>query len=196
LDSWTLDELIGHYVNYRKQISPSLDELLPVEDFRLYAVCTRYPQKLATAAPMQPRQEGVYDVQWGLRWIRIIVLSQIPQTKNNALWELFSAIPDKVQYGAAQYQWHIPDHSTTVYKLYELYQVEAIAMAYTYEDFYRDFTKEHLNDLAPDDLLQVLSVEDRLKGLSAEELLRKLLEQMSPEELEAYVKQYRQGQNN
>jgi hypothetical protein len=187
LDSWTLDELIGHYVNYRKQISPSLDELRPVEHFRLYAVCTRYPQKLAAEVNMQPRQEGVYDVRWGSQDVRIIVLSQMSQTENNALWELFSAIPGKVRYGASQYQWHTPDYSTAVYQLYQLYNVEGVAMSYTWDDFYRDFTKEHLDWLTP---------EERLQGLSAEALLQKVLEQMSPEELEAYLKQYRQGKNN
>ena len=29
LDAWAIDELIGHFVNYRKQISRSPDELLP-----------------------------------------------------------------------------------------------------------------------------------------------------------------------
>ncbi|MEN8219945.1 MAG: hypothetical protein ABFS56_27070 [Pseudomonadota bacterium] len=29
LDVWAIEELIGHYVNYRKQMSPSLDDLLP-----------------------------------------------------------------------------------------------------------------------------------------------------------------------
>ena len=46
-DDWSADELIGHFVNYRKQISPSLDKLIPKVDFRLYAVSTRYPRKLA-----------------------------------------------------------------------------------------------------------------------------------------------------
>src|SRR4051794_40453214 len=47
LDLWTLWELIGHFVNYCKQCSPSLNELLPVEEFRLFAVCSRFPQGLA-----------------------------------------------------------------------------------------------------------------------------------------------------
>jgi hypothetical protein len=47
LDDWALAELVGHYVNYRKQCSPSLDELLPENDFRLFAVCARFPQNLA-----------------------------------------------------------------------------------------------------------------------------------------------------
>src|SRR5947209_2183809 len=47
LSLWTLYELVGHYVNLRKQVSPSMDEdgLLPEEQFRLYAVCARYPQQ-------------------------------------------------------------------------------------------------------------------------------------------------------
>src|SRR5262249_27511960 len=43
LDDWALKELTGHYVNYRKQVSPSLQQLLPEEEFRLYAVCARFP---------------------------------------------------------------------------------------------------------------------------------------------------------
>src|SRR5947207_14430728 len=33
LDWWALWELVGHFVNYRKQASPSLKELLPETDF-------------------------------------------------------------------------------------------------------------------------------------------------------------------
>src|SRR5262249_46423243 len=41
LDGWALNELVGHYVNYRKQASPSMQDLLPETDFRLFAVCVR-----------------------------------------------------------------------------------------------------------------------------------------------------------
>ena len=47
LDGWALSELVGHYVNYRKQSSPSLNDLLPETDYRLFAVCARYPLNLA-----------------------------------------------------------------------------------------------------------------------------------------------------
>ena len=47
LDGWALWELVGHFVNYRKQASPSLGDLLPESDFRLFGVCSRYPKKLA-----------------------------------------------------------------------------------------------------------------------------------------------------
>src|SRR5258708_39601517 len=35
LDAWAICELIGHFVNYRKQSSPSLDDLLPETQSRL-----------------------------------------------------------------------------------------------------------------------------------------------------------------
>src|SRR4051812_39604935 len=38
LEDWTLKELTGHYVNYRKQVSPTMKALLPEAEFRLYAV--------------------------------------------------------------------------------------------------------------------------------------------------------------
>src|SRR3984893_11005267 len=46
LDDWALKELTAHYVNYRKQVSPSLDTLLPEAEFRLDAGCSRFPHNL------------------------------------------------------------------------------------------------------------------------------------------------------
>ncbi len=53
-DGWAGDELLGHFVDYRKQVSPSLKKLLPKKDFRLYAVSTRYPKKLAEQVRFEP----------------------------------------------------------------------------------------------------------------------------------------------
>ena len=56
-------------------------------------------------------------------------------------------------------------------------------MAYNWEDFRRDFAKEHLHELtleerleglSPDELARRLSPEDRLAGLSPQELARRL----------------------
>ncbi len=47
LDGWAMKELIGHYVAYRKLVSRSPSELLPDDQFRLYAVCARFPEKLS-----------------------------------------------------------------------------------------------------------------------------------------------------
>ena len=55
-------ELIGHYVNLRKQVSPSLQDLLPESDFRLFAVCVRFPQNLVSRVPLtlEAYLEGVH----------------------------------------------------------------------------------------------------------------------------------------
>ncbi len=51
LDAWAVKELVGHYVAYRKLISPSPSELLPEEQFRLYAVCAG-PAQAGAAGPV------------------------------------------------------------------------------------------------------------------------------------------------
>ena len=43
LDAWAMKELVGHYVAYRKLVSPSPSELLPEDQFQLYAVCAAFP---------------------------------------------------------------------------------------------------------------------------------------------------------
>ena len=63
LDGWALKELAGHSVNYRKQRSPSLNDLMPEESIRLFAIATRFPEKLAGQIPLQQRELGVYDVE-------------------------------------------------------------------------------------------------------------------------------------
>jgi len=202
LDAWALDELVGHYVNYRKLISPSWEQLLPVEDFQLYAVSTRHPEKLATAAALEFIKQGVYEVSWGSRRIRIIVLNEVSQIERNAVWQMFSAIPENVQYGAAQYQWRQPNHSKAINKLFEHYRVEGITMPYTWDDFERDLKEEVLAKLTPEELLRRLSPEERLEGLPLEELLKRVppaerlkglppeefLKRLTKEEIEAYLK--------
>ena len=42
LDAWALWELVGHFVNYRKQSSPSMQELLPEVE----------KKKVTTGAPL------------------------------------------------------------------------------------------------------------------------------------------------
>ena len=73
LDDWTLKELTGHYVNYRKQCTPRDQPLLPEAEFRLYAVCSRYPHNLAGRVKVEPVQQGVYTFH---TWIRAIPLPQ------------------------------------------------------------------------------------------------------------------------
>jgi hypothetical protein len=57
LDGWAIREQIGHYVAYRKLVSPSPSDLLPEDQFRLYAVSARFPHNLAGQVPRRPRSQ-------------------------------------------------------------------------------------------------------------------------------------------
>jgi hypothetical protein len=186
LDGWTIEELCGHYVNYRKQISPSFDKLPPAEDFRLFAVSTRHPEKLADQVEFIPAAPGIFDVPWGIRTIRVIVLSRIRQSEANAPWLMFSAESEKVKFGAASYRWNSPV-SGIINKLFKKYQKEGMAiMPYTIEDYQREVKEEIFESLTDEDLdillkhlkvealVRKLKPEDRLKGLKAEERVKGL----------------------
>ncbi len=58
-DEWTLQELVGHYVNYRKQKSTSLAQLLPEEEIRLFGIASRFPKGLAKQIRLEETQPGV-----------------------------------------------------------------------------------------------------------------------------------------
>jgi hypothetical protein len=192
LDDWALKELTGHYVNYRKQVSPSLQQLLPEEEFRLYAVCARFPHNLASQAAWTEKRPGIYECRRGTDAIIVVVLRQLPQSAHNALWHPFSAAPEQVAFAASTYRQRSAETSTLLHRLLEGYKKEGLAMSYTMADFRRDYVKEHLKDLTPeevfegmpaDKLLQALPPEERLKGLPAEERLKGL----SAEEIERYL---------
>ena len=171
LDDWTIEELIGYYSNYRKIISPSLDKLLPAKNFQLYAISTRYPSKLLNKKiDFEKVQPGVFDLKWGTRSIRLMVLNQIELIGKNAFWLLFSAQGQKFAYANQHYHWRCPTEQAVLNQLYELYQCEGVVMPYTMEDFNRDFTEEHLYLLSPEKRLRGLPPEERLRGLSAEEI--------------------------
>ena len=92
LDSWILHELVGHYVNYRKIISKNDIKLLPDKDFKLIAITTRMPKKLAAEADLNMVKPGVYELKWGSQTISIIALNLIKKTQANAIWQLFSGL--------------------------------------------------------------------------------------------------------
>jgi len=172
LDDWAIKELIGHYVSYRKLVSPSPKELLPEDQFRLYAVCSRFPHNLASAVPLEPIRPGVYHCHWGTDVIQVVVVRQLPE-EHNAPLLLFSGSAEQVAYGARHYRQRSEDTSTLLHRLFEGYQREGLVMPYTMEDFRRDYVKEHFMDLTPEErreALKKLSPEERLEGLSAEEI--------------------------
>ena len=190
LDHWAVEELAGHYVNYRKQESPSFEKLLPEEDFRLYAVCVRDPMKLFKRCEFRRVKKGVYDLKWGVRDVRTIVTGQVPKAKRNLPWLLFSASPEKVTFGMRNYQWKIPA-SRVVSNIAKKYIDEEVFMTYTMEDFNREVREELLQSLTKEErkkFLKGLDPEERLEGLDTEELLKALgpeerLKGLDPEEL-------------
>jgi len=174
-------------------VSPSFDSLLAEDQFRLYALCTRYPQKLTGAVDLRPVQAGVYDRRRGTDVIRVIVAHQLPRTENNAILHLLSASPDQVRYGVEHYQQRSADTSTLLGQLFEGYEREGLVMSYTMEDFRRDYVKEHLKELTLRERLEGLSADELLEVLSAEELLKRLspderLRGLSPDQIERYLR--------
>jgi hypothetical protein len=146
LDGWALNELVGHFVNYRKQVSPSVDDLLPEGEFRLFAVCIRFPQKLAGQAQLEKVQEGVYRVRHFSGEARVVVVHQLPLESRNALLHLFSAQAEQVKFAAREYRPRSGDTSSFLYKLYDRYREEGMPMPYTKEEFIRETREKMLRD--------------------------------------------------
>jgi hypothetical protein len=183
LDEWAIEELIGHYVNYRKLVSPSLNSLLSPQQFQLYAISTRFPQKLLTKEQSFTKlNEGVFDLKWGHRYIRVLVLNQIPLEKRNALWLLFDGKAQDFYYGTQHYKWRDPHQKAVLNKLYELHHLEGAIMPYTIDDFMQEYLEEKIHLLPPEKRLEGISLEERLKGLTPEEILKGL-----PKELIEYL---------
>lgn len=212
LDAWALDELIGHFVTYRKLVSiertytpnapapgtepaPEVVEppaetyrLLPEDDFGLYAVATRTPERLLAQLPAGTLTatpwSGVFDLRWGGRTIRLILLGEIAAHPRNAPWEVFSARLEQVRHGLRNYHPRNPRSCGLLGQLYFHYRIEVPDMAYTMEEFEHDTRRlfiEHLHEFAPDEIraiVEQLPLDARLRGLDPEERLRGL----NPEE--------------
>jgi hypothetical protein len=184
LDAWALFELIGHYVNYRKQYSPTLQDLLPESDYKLFAVCVRFPQQLAQQVALTPVQPGVFDVRFASLTIRIIVVHGLPLEEQNAMLHLFSAQEVALRYGQEHFRPRSQETSSLLLQLWRVYK-EDPTMPDKLQEFVRQTIDELLRSLPPEKRMEGLPPEERLKGLSPEEQLRAL----SPEAREALVRE-------
>ncbi len=191
LDGWALCELVGHYVNYRKQSSPSLQDLLPESDYRLFAVCARFPHNLAQQTTLTPVRAGVYETRLVTMPARIIVVHQLPQAEHNAMLHLFSAREELLRYGREHFRPHSPETSTLLYELFKAYS-EEIDMPDKLKEFVRQSIDQLLKSLPPEERLKGLTLEERLKGLSAEEVVKAL----PPEIREALARQLKANGSN
>ena len=183
-----------------------MNDMMPESNFKLYAVCTRFPKKLEQQLALHRVSQGVYDIVWGTDTIRLIVLSQIPNDAHNAIWRLFSAKRESVIQARDQYKMNQPEISTIIQNLFEIYQQEKIDVSYTIQDYQKEYVSDHLNllpvekvikrystnerlmDLPADEVLNHYSAEDRLNGLTADEILDKV----SPEVIKLMMQKIRQ----
>ncbi|MFM9962484.1 MAG: hypothetical protein ACKV2Q_14830 [Planctomycetaceae bacterium] len=158
LDGWALKELAGHSVNYRKQFSPSLDQLLPEESFRMYAIATRFPEKLAGQISLLPVGQGVYDVAWGTDAIRLLVLKQIPAEDRNTILNLFSADQERIVAGVSRYRADSHDSSSVLTALLKNYLGDS-DMPQTLAEMIRDTEKRVLADIPASLIVEEWSLE-------------------------------------
>ncbi len=211
-NAWALEELVSHYVTYRKLASlrarsgaRGADEplaepagaypLLPASDFRRYAIATRQPRQLLGQLPVGTCREtacpGVYDLAVGALPVRLVVLDTLAKQPRNAAWALFAHASDRTRYGLTHYR---PRSSIGIFLRDQLAKDFGLEtdMAYTVEDFKREAMRDLLEDVLSDPkylkkFLDRLVAEDRLRELAPEERLRGLapeerLRGLAPEE--------------
>jgi hypothetical protein len=203
-DAWTIKELIGHYVNYRKQYSPSMKDLFPEEQFRLFGICARFPEGLAKEIALTKIQDGVYDCLWGTDTVRLLVIRDLPQNERNAMLQFFSAAKDQWEYAQSHYQQKSKETSSLIRDLWNLYSEEGLAMPYTMEDYKRELKDRLVKEFTPElkeQLLKELTVKEKLKGLSPQEIvneipLEEFLQSISAEEIETCLKKIKNCKEN
>jgi hypothetical protein len=113
----------------------------------------------------------------------------LPREPHNAPLHLFSASPELVAFGGGSYRRRSEQTSRLLGQLFERLRGEGLAVAFTMEDFNRQYIKEHFPRLTPEEqrealerlspehrreVLRSLPPEDRLAGLSAEQVRRYL----------------------
>lgn len=197
-NAWAAEELISHFVTYRKLASiralrqlPVGDDtpiaepsqrypLLPVEQFRCYAIATRFPRNLVKQLPSKSCQKtaksGLYQLRFGTRTLRLVVINQLELHPRNAPWGLFAT--DDTHWQAA-YRAYRPrsDIGAHLHNLIAYHRLGEGNMAHTQEDMKRDareWLKSFLPELDPEDRLKGLDPEDRLRGLDPEDRLKGL----------------------
>jgi hypothetical protein len=195
LDGWAMKELSALDVAYRKLVSPSPSQLLPDDHFGLYAVTARFPHNLSQQVPWQQVQPGVYDCRWGIDTIRVLVAGELPREAHNAPLHLFSASPELVAFGQVAYRRRSADTSLLLRQLLERLRQEGFTMAFTMEDFKRQYVKEHFLQLTPEEqreTLERMSPKQRrevIQSLSMNELLAWL----SPQQIQQLRDQLNAG---
>ena len=122
--------------------------------------------------------------------MRVLVAGQLPREAHNAPLHLFSASASLVDFAQGAYRRRSRETSLPLDQLLTGFQAEGLAMSYTMEDFKRDYIKEHLARLTPqerEEILRALPAEERLAGLPPEER-REVLQSLPPKQLREFLK--------
>lgn len=170
LDGWALSELVGHYVNLRKQLSPTMRELLPEADFRLIAVCARHPDALARQVALEQQGQGVFRVRYFGGEVRVVVVARLPREPRNAMLHLFSADEGLVEYGAAHFRPRSPETSSLLSRLVARYRTEGLAVPETLQEFAARARREMALEMSQTEIA-LIPVEKRLAGIPVEQRL-------------------------
>ena len=126
----------------------------------------------------------MYDINIGALRIRLLVIRNLPNEPANAMFKLFSIVPEQIEFACQHYRLMSQHTTGIVDHLIRMYRKEDKRMATTLEELNRKITKEALDSASVNDLVKRLTPEQRLDGLPAEERLKGL----SPEEIEAYLR--------
>ena len=169
-DSWTVQELIGYYVNYRKQASPSTTRLLSEDQFRLFGISSRFPESLIKHFTLEERGPGVYDMSVGSLRIRLLVIRELANEPANAMLMLFSLVPEQIDFACRHYRPWSAHTTGIVDNLISMYRKEDTSMATTLEELNQKLLNEALEKASVKDLLKRLTVAQRLEGLPTEEI--------------------------
>jgi hypothetical protein len=169
LNPWALKELVSHGVSYRKLRSRGRRDLLPEEQFRLFAATMQYPRNLEEHITLRPVSPGAYDVNWGTDVIRVLVLREMPEAEQNLVWNLFSSDSDLIARTFERLQPRLATWSSLLNELLGYYGLEGMPMPYTWDDFERDVETRLLARLTPERRMEGLSPEQRVIGLSPEQ---------------------------
>jgi hypothetical protein len=105
----------------------------------------------------------------------VIVVNELRQEENNAMLHLFSAREELIRYGQEHYHPYSTSTSTLLYQLLNAYDEDKNMHAKM-----KEFVRETM-----DELLKKLPPEERLKGLSVDEMIRAITPVLTPETREA-----------
>lgn len=180
-DGWAMNELIGHYVSYRKWVSPSTKKLLPEEQFQLFGVAARFPDQLSRPIPLKPVCEGVYDCFCGSTRIRLIVIRELPEKAANIPMYPFSPLERHEELASTRFRLKNPNTSSLIgWLLLRRGKEDDPMLPPKLRDFVRQTKREFIEELTTEEFEELVLNSERFRHLPPEERIKDL----SDEELE------------